>query len=111
MAGHDATAQRAAGDALALEQWIFSALRDSRGHRWIPDRWRDLSLAVRREHLYSYAGDAGDLSVECAGCGRTAAHRDSLRRSGAFPRAQASVSRDLWTRGVSRAGLHDSLRQ
>ncbi len=36
--------------------------------------------------------------VECAGCQRSAAHRDSLRRSGHVPGAQAAVPRNLRTR-------------
>ena len=42
---------------------------------------------------------------------RSAAHGDPLRRSGAVPRAQAPLSRDLWPRRVSRARLRHSLRQ
>ena len=47
----------------------------------------------------------------CAGCRRTVAHRDSLRRSGAVSRTQATVSRKFRTRALSRAGLHDPVRQ
>ena len=42
---------------------------------------------------------------------RTAAHRDSLRRSGDLPRAQAPLPPDVQQGGVSRPELHDSVRQ
>ena len=90
----------------------FSApLRDSRGHRRISHRRRHLSLAVRREHLHPHSGTARGVSVERARCRGPAAHCDPLRRSRAVPRAQAPVPRDLRPRAVSRAGLHDSVRQ
>ena len=101
---------------LPLMRWrsnnaFSSSGGDSRGDRRISDRRIDLSLAVRREHLHAYAGHARGVSVECARRQRSAAHGDSLRRSGAVPGAQAAVPRDLWARAVSGAGLHDSVRQ
>ena len=83
----------------------------ARGDRRLSDRRLDLSLAVRREHLHAHAGHARCVSVERARCERTAAHRDPLRRSGAVPGAQAALSRDVRSRAVSGAGLHDPVRQ
>jgi 2-oxoisovalerate dehydrogenase E1 component len=56
-------------------------------------------------------GFARGVSFECAGCQRAVADGDSLRRSGAVSGAQAAVSRAVWARAVSGAGLHDSIRQ
>ena len=64
-----------------------------------------------REHLHAYARNASSIPVECIGCGRSFAHRDSLRRSGFVSGTQAALSRDLRASAVSGAGLHDSVWQ
>ena len=111
LARHDATAQRAAADPLALLQHIFRALRDSRGHRRLPHRRRHLSLPVRRKRLYPHSRLAGGVSFERAGRRGPAAHRDPLRRPRAFPRTQAALSRNLRPRALPRSGLHGAVRQ
>src|SRR5579872_1588667 len=83
----------------------------SRGNWRLPHGRVDLSLAMRREHFHAYSGAESSVSIERVGCGGPAAHGDSLRRSGAVPRAQAAVSRNLWALAVSGAGLHGSVRQ
>ena len=75
------------------------------------DRRRHLSLAVGREHLHPHSRPARRLPVKRARCQRPLAHRDPLRRSGAFPRAQAPLPRDLRPRALSRPGFRDPLRQ
>ena len=99
---------------LALMRWRSNGNMGCPGggagaDRRIPDRRRDLSLAVGREHLHPYPGNAGRVPVECAGCQRPAADRDSLRRPGAVPGAQAAVSRDIRAGALSGAGLRDSV--
>ena len=49
--------------------------------------------------------------VERAGRQRAAAHRHPLRRSGAVPGAQAALSRNLWARALSGAGVRHSVWQ
>ncbi len=49
-------------------------------------------------------------AVERAGCGRSATHRDSLRRPGAVPRTQAAVSRALQSFAACRHRVYDSVR-
>ena len=46
----------------------------ARAHWRLSDRWRDLSLAMWREHLHPYARHARGVSVECARRQRPAAH-------------------------------------
>ena len=95
---------------LPLMRWrsngILSPGGDSRCHRRIPYRRRDLSLPVRREHLHSYSRTArGVPSNALDACGLVA-HGDSLRRSGAVPGTQAALSRNLWSLAVPGARLH-----
>ena len=56
-------------------------------------------------------GPARRLSRDGARCQRPAAHRDSLRRPGDLPRAQAPVPPDVQQGAESRPELHDSVRQ
>ena len=99
-------AQRAAPDPLAFVQHVFRTLRHSRGHWRLPYRRRHLSLAMRRKRLYPHSRPAGRVSIERAGRRRPAADCHPLRRSGAFSRTQAALSRDLRPRILSRPGLH-----
>ena len=61
--------------------------------------------------LRAHARPAHRPAVERAGRRRPAAHGDSMRRPGALLRAQAPLSADLQQGAVSRAGLHDPVRQ
>ncbi len=93
---------------LPLMRWrsnnAFSSPGGGARRDWrISDRRRHLSLAVRREHVHAHSGHARGVSVERARRQWTAAYRDSLRRSGAVPGAQAALSRDLRPRAVSRS--------
>ena len=72
---------------------------------------RGLSLAIRRFHLHADSRTARYLSVKRARRERFVAHGDSLRRSGAVSRAQASLSPGLQQVAVSARRLHDSVRQ
>ena len=60
-----------------------------------------VSQPVRREHLRALPGLAHRVSVDGRGRGRASAHRDSLRRPGDVPRAQASLPADLQQGRVS----------
>ncbi len=64
------------------------------------------------ESIFAHCpGIRGGLSVKRAGRRGSAAHGYPLRRSGALPRAQASVSPDLQQGRVPGRELHDSVRQ
>ena len=98
-------------DPLAVERTVELPAGHPRAHRRLSHRRLHLSLAVGREHLHPHARHTRGHAVECAGRAGTAAHRHPLRRPGALPGAQAPVSRDLWPRRLSRAGVCDPLRQ
>ena len=76
-------------DELPVIRWrsnnAFSALTGDPRCDWrISDRRRDLSLAVRREHLHAYPRPARSVPLERARRGWPAAHGDPLRRSRSF---------------------------
>ena len=102
--------ERAGDDALAFERRLRVAGRHSRDVRRLHQR-RDLSLADGRVAVHALPRTARRLPGDGARRQRTAAHRDSLRRSGDLPRAQASLSADVQQGRVSRSELHDSVRQ
>src|SRR6266852_2278879 len=103
MASDAAASQRTAADALEIERQLLVGRGGAGCHWWIPDGRRCVSLAMWREYLHAYSRTARVLSVELAGCQRPAAYGDSLRRSGAIPGAQASVSRNLRPLTLPRA--------
>ena len=101
---------------LALMRWRSNgawadAGGHSRAHRRLSDGRRHLPLAIGRKHLHAHSGAARGVPLERARRQRPAAHGHSLRRPGAVSRAQAALSRDLWPRGVSGAGVRHSLRE
>ena len=61
--------------------------------------------------IFAHTPGSASFSVERAGRRGSAAHGDSLRRPGAVLRAQAPLPADLQQGRVSRAGLHDPVRQ
>ena len=86
-------------DELATMRWRSNNAFLDRGRRPHDVRRihprRDLPLADRRFTVHALPGTSRGLPLDGARRERPAPHRDSLRRSGDFPRAQTSVSPDV----------------
>ena len=103
--GDDADAERAVGAAVAVERRFLVSARRARADRRLPDRQRDLSQPVGRDHLRAHPRAARRDAVDRARRERAAADGDPVRRSGALPRAEAPVPADLQPRAGSGTGL------
>ena len=110
LAGDDAAPRRSVDAALSLEQHVLVPDGHSRRNRRVPARRRVVPQPVGREHLRALPGSTGRLSLDGGGCRGASADVDSLRGSGAVPRAQASLSPDLQQGRVPGPELHDSIR-
>ena len=70
-----------------------------------------VSFADRGSRVHRRSRAPGRLSLDLTRRQRAASHRDSLRGSGAVPRAQAPLPPDLQQGAESRPQLHDPVRQ
>ena len=111
LAGDDAAAQRDGDAALPERQPLVLSDGHPRPDRRLPARRRTVSQPVGREHLRALPGHPHRLSVERRRRGRTAPHRDPLRRSGDVPGAQAPLPPDLQQGRVPRQELHGAVRR
>ena len=84
---------------------------DPRADRRLPARRRAVSQPVGRQHLRALPGHPHRRSRRTRSTRPACCARDSLRRSGAVPRAQAPLPPDLQQGRVSRRRLHDPVRQ
>ena len=103
LAGDDAAARRDVDAPLSLGQPLLVSDGRPRPDRRLRERRRPVSQPVGREHLRALPGHPHRVSVQRRRRRRTAADGDPLRRSGAVPRAQASVPADVQQERISRA--------
>ena len=111
LAGDDAAQGRDVDAALSLVEQLLVPDGRARADRRLPARRRAVPQPVGRQHLRALPRHPPRVPVECRRCRRAAADVDSLRRPGDVPRAQAPVPPDLQQGRLSRARLHDSVRQ
>ncbi len=110
LAGVHAAARRVVDDALAIQRDVQRTGGRADYLRRLHPR-RDLPLADGRGALYALPRPASHLPGHGARRQRAAAHGDPVRRPRDFPRAQAPLPPDVQQGGVSRAELHDPVRQ
>ena len=103
LAGDDAAPQRDGDVAVPVGESFLLPDGGARADRRLSARRRAVSQPVGREHLRALPGHPHRVSLERGRRGRAPAHRDPLRRSGALPRAQASLPADVQQGRVSRA--------
>jgi 2-oxoisovalerate dehydrogenase E1 component len=106
LAGVHADPRRDGDDALPLGQPLVVPDGDSRADRRLP-RGGAPYHSQSGVAIFAHSRASASRFRRMPGRRRPAAHRDPLRRSGAVPRAQASLPADVQQVAVPGPGLHD----